>query len=238
VTGGHAFTSISAGNGLTCGVSNAVPLCWGAGIGSTPTQPANLAGVFASVSVGNEWYWNTSDLCALATNGTACVAAGGPSITTISQGGTADHFCLIDASAITKCWGDNYYGQLGDSTAGYSGGINPKTSPVVVKGFHVFQSIAAGGRNTCALSSGAAFCWGWNNFFQLGTGTAQVYSSTPQAVHMPTGTTFTKITVGDGHACALDPAGAVWCWGRDDFGQAASLSDPGTPARVVQQPIP
>jgi alpha-tubulin suppressor-like RCC1 family protein len=236
VAGGHAFSSISAGHGVTCGVSAGVALCWGAGIGTTPTSRADLPGVYASISVGDESYWTGSSYCSLATDSTAC--EGGSGISLISQGGTADHFCEIASANITKCWGNNYYGQLGDNTSGYANNANwVKTSPVAVTGLHVFQSVATGGENTCALSSGAAFCWGWNYYQQLGTETAQVYASSPQAVLMPSGTTFTKIVVGDGHACAIDNAAYIWCWGRDNSGQAASFSDPGRPARVVQTTI-
>ena len=35
---------------------------------------------------------------------------------------------------------------------------------------------------------------------------------------VPTGT-YTVVSVGDEHACALDAAGTLTCWGDDTFGQ-------------------
>jgi alpha-tubulin suppressor-like RCC1 family protein len=231
VAGGHAFSSISAGHGVTCGVSNEVALCWGAGIGSVPTTRGDLQGVFAGVSVGDELSWNNNAYCGLATDGSACAGSG---MTQIAQGGTADHFCAIDSFS-TKCWGLNYYGQLGDATSGYANNAYwLKTSPVTVAGNHVFQSVATGGQATCALSSGAAFCWGWNYYKQLGNGSGQLYSATPSAVTMPANTTFNRIALGFHHACAIDPAGVLWCWGSTD--SDAILATP-EPAKLVQPTI-
>ncbi|HEY4133439.1 MAG TPA: hypothetical protein VGM50_22660 [Gemmatimonadaceae bacterium] len=234
VGGGRAFTSISAGNGVTCGVSNGGALCWGANMGTTPTARGDLSGGISSVSVGNEAGYLGYAYCGIGSAGNV-TCRNSYYGATMAQGGTADHFCMLDSSGSASCWGNNYYGELGDSTYSYpAGGI--KASPVTVRGDHTFQSIAIGAQATCGLSAGAAFCWGWNQWQQLGTQTGQLLASVPQAVKSPTGTTYIKIAVGYGHACAIDPAGDIWCWGRDDNGQAASVSDPGLPHKVVQTP--
>ncbi len=81
------------------------------------------------------------------------------------------HGCLLDLDGKAYCWGNNFYGQLGDSTLGDNGsGV-----PVPVSGGFTFTSIAVG-RNydghTCALdANGAAYCWGANYYGQLGVGT-------------------------------------------------------------------
>ncbi|HWH53014.1 MAG TPA: hypothetical protein VN513_04315 [Gemmatimonadales bacterium] len=238
VLGGHAFSSISAGAGMTCGVSSGTALCWGLQSAPTPTSVQDLQGVYASISVGNESPSISIARCGLATAGQACEGGGGPSVQLIAQGGTSDHFCFIDSFRTTKCWGNNYYGQLGGGTSGNADAANwVKVSPVTVSGNHAFESVATGGQNTCALSNGAAFCWGWNNSMQLGTNTSQVYSWVPQAVLMPSGTAFRKIAVGDGHACAIDNGGSIWCWGRDDVGQTANVANPGTPTKVFAPTI-
>ena len=82
-----------------------------------------------------------------------------------------------------------------------------------------FEAITAGAHHSCALASGAPWCWGDNRFGQLGaTGIAN--SLVPVAVPMPAGVTaFASISAGDYHTCAVTPAGKVHCWGDNRYGQ-------------------
>ncbi|HEX6307526.1 MAG TPA: hypothetical protein VFZ69_05020 [Longimicrobiales bacterium] len=60
------------------------------------------------------------------------------------------------------------------------------------------------------LTSGRAYCWGNNYNGRLGTGD-EVSHHIPAAVagsHR-----FTALAMGGEHACAIDDAGALWCWG-------------------------
>lgn len=79
------------------------------------------------------------------------------------------------------------------------------------------RTLAVGYQHTCAISaSGVTYCWGNNEFGQLGNGTTSG-SATPVAVEG--GHTFVYITAGKHHTCALDPAGTAFCWGLNDGGQ-------------------
>jgi alpha-tubulin suppressor-like RCC1 family protein len=42
-------------------------------------------------------------------------------------------------------------------------------------------AVAAGGHHTCAIKSGALYCWGYNDYGQLGDGTT-THRNTPVAV--------------------------------------------------------
>jgi alpha-tubulin suppressor-like RCC1 family protein len=75
-----------------------------------------------------------------------------------------------------------------------------------------FGTVAGGFRYTCGLlGSGAAYCWGFNGSLQLGTGAGNDRDTVPRAV--AGGLTFTRIDAGEGHTCAITPAGAAYCWG-------------------------
>ena len=79
------------------------------------------------------------------------------------------HTCARLADGSAKCWGYNYFGQLGDGTT------TNRLTPVAVQGIRNATAITAGGGHTCTrLSDGSAKCWGWNGNGQLGDGTTTV----------------------------------------------------------------
>jgi alpha-tubulin suppressor-like RCC1 family protein len=85
-------------------------------------------------------------------------------------------------------------------------------------GGHTFATISAGNRQTCAITTGGtAYCWGYNDLGQLGSGTSGDSTSVPVAV--AGGLTFTAIQTGARHTCALTSGGTVYCWGDDYYGQ-------------------
>ena len=71
------------------------------------------------------------------------------------------HSCALMAGGTVKCWGYNYYGELGNGYShpyGYSG-------PVTVFGLTGATAIAVGTYHTCALiSDGTVKCWGYNGY--------------------------------------------------------------------------
>jgi alpha-tubulin suppressor-like RCC1 family protein len=93
------------------------------------------------------------------------------------------------------------------------------------------STISVGTVNVCGLATtGAAYCWGRNNYGQVGDGT-QVDRSTPTAVSG--GLVFRAITAGNQYACGLTPAGAAYCWGFNEFGKLGTLDGIlGTPTAV------
>jgi hypothetical protein len=140
-----------------------------------------------------------------------------------------NHSCVLDANGVAYCWGDNFAGQLGTTTATlctmFFSSQSCSETPVSVSGQHQFTSISAGGAHTCAIDSdGHAWCWGSNQFGQLGLGgttASAAGGATPQLVS-PT-LTFTSIGAGTYHTCALGTDKLVRCWGKSDCGQAGSV---------------
>ena len=84
-----------------------------------------------------------------------------------------NHTCGLTAGGAAYCWGDNDYGEVGDGRVG--NGTGPSRGvilPVSVSGGLVFASLAPGFFYTCGLTAaGGAYCWGSNQYGQLGDGT-------------------------------------------------------------------
>ena len=77
----------------------------------------------------------------------------------------------------------------------------------------VYTAVAAGSFFTCALSrEGAAYCWGFGHYGQLGNGDT-ASSQVPRPVRLPDSTRFTSLALGQYHACALGADSLAFCWG-------------------------
>jgi alpha-tubulin suppressor-like RCC1 family protein len=113
------------------------------------------------------------------------------------------------------CWGLDNHGQIGNSAA--PDGII--TRPVEVVNSGGFLDSDGGWEFTCATipnQPNPGFCWGSNNYGQLGInatgdrGTAQYPISTPP---------LAQISAGKEHACGITSDGVGYCWGRNNKGQ-------------------
>jgi alpha-tubulin suppressor-like RCC1 family protein len=150
--------------------------------------------------------------------------------TSITVGG--EHSCATIASGVTLCWGRNTEGQLGIGTNTANWSLPQVVQAPAGIGFRV---VAAGGFHSCALTPvGVAYCWGDNQFNQVGDGTNEV-RMTPVVVSAPTGVKFRALTAGFWHSCALTTAEAAYCWGSNLDGALGdgTTTTPRTPTSVA-----
>jgi alpha-tubulin suppressor-like RCC1 family protein len=83
-----------------------------------------------------------------------------------------DHACALDQNNAAWCWGWGVYGQLGAGLSFSKVGPIARSfsSPVAVTAGHTYRAIAAGRNHTCAIGTdNHIYCWGQNNYRQLGT---------------------------------------------------------------------
>ena len=142
--------------------------------------------------------------------------------TVVSAGGY--HTCGVTAAGAAYCWGDNFFGELGDGTT------TSRSSPVLVAAPAgvSFAAVSAGLRHTCGLTAaGVAYCWGYNGFGQLGDGTTTNRSSPVLVVG---GVSLAAVSAGWRHTCGVTAAGAAYCWGDNTSGQ---LGDGTTTQRLT-----
>jgi alpha-tubulin suppressor-like RCC1 family protein len=233
------FSTVSAGEAHVCALTSTAGAvkCWGfniagqLGIGTT-AAPYNVSRVPVPVCATGVW------------NGTAC--NGGAALTGvygISSGSTGSTNCATIAYLIMECWGYNFFGQTGNGTVA-TPVVNPgvvlcqSTSSYCNSTYHFLAGIvgmSTGDFHSCALdSAGYVWCWGNNQYGQLGDGTTTSRSYATRVCATGSGQDCTNgtllsgvaaIAIGKQFSCALTTSGGVQCWGENGAGQ---LGD-GTP---------
>ena len=238
--GGSNIVSVGAGEAFTCVQTASGTLrCWGAnahgqlGNGTqlaspTPVPVVGLGGPVESFSAGRQ------HVCAVISGGSVkCwgdnatgqlgdgtsinrampsqVSVFGVAVASVSSG--SDHTCAVTTGGDALCWGDNFWGQLGDGTS------METEFPIPVSGLSGnVAAIAAGAFHTCALTTtGGVLCWGDNFFGQVGNPLLQdhLVPSTVAGLGGP----VQALDAGDSFTCALLVSGGMQCWGENLDGQ-------------------
>ena len=244
VTVGSATTCTNAADGKT--------YCWGDGTngtlgdGDTRNQitpvlsargrqlqaisagDAHVCGIDAS---GAAFCWGGGLQGQLGNGGTQSSAtpvavSGGLSFSMLNSGQA--HTCAVASGGAAYCWGLGTTGQLGNANTQSS------SVPVPVAGGHQFTAVAAGGGFSCGIDTGGkAWCWGYQGSGRLGNG--RIHDGSDGAPNeVVGGLTFTSITTGTAHACALTDDGTAYCWGSGQSGQLGN----GRTFFVTASPVP
>lgn len=130
-------------------------------------------------------------------------------VTQISAG--ESYSITLKSDSTLWVWGNNYYGQLGDSTT------TERLSPIQVGNDTNWVSISAGSSHTMALkSNGTLWSWGSNEYGRLGDGTT---TNRYFPVKIGSDTTWASISAGAYHSIALKSDSTLWTWGSNQFGQ-------------------
>lgn len=122
------------------------------------------------------------------------------------------------------CWGNNLYRQIGNNSE------NPSVDPLRITGLPVapITALSAGGGHACAIVAGEAWCWGYNQFGQLGDNGSSDRSVATRVLQL--GGVATQISAGDYHTCAVVGT-SIRCWGGNFYGQLGSGDE-------FDQPLP
>jgi hypothetical protein len=121
------------------------------------------------------------------------------------------HTCALLRSGKVMCWGNNYYGQVGDGSD-----RNVRTLPVLGPATEAVAEVAGGEYGTCVRHvSGRVSCWGFvqhppqrgaSSLERAAFGLPGMNSAAAIAMHVD--------------PCVIDRTGAVFCWGPDPTGVA------------------
>lgn len=222
-------------------------MCWGRGdfgqlgVGEAGdlAQPAKVAGLAQVTSfslggvhscavtapVGTDpaklWCWGDNQYGQLGQASTEIGTSNSPLEVTgltgepVSVAAGETHTCAIvrqDGVDSVMCWGHNGEGQLG------IGHTEDTPSPTAVAGSAGAAILVAGGSFTALLTdTGQIKSWGGNSEGQLGNG---FFFRRQLPIHLSgIDQPLADVVTGEQHTCALTQAGAVLCWGRNQYGQ-------------------
>ncbi len=240
---GPSVSSISVGEPHSCALlGNGSVACWGGGYvgdggnGDSVPSPSIVSSFGTGRTAVQVSSGGTS--CAILDNGSiACWGnypsnlQSGPSLVgDLGVGRTAVdisvsiapthhgwHSCAVLDNGSVVCWGNNQFGQLGDSTT------TNRAIPTLTSSFGTGRTAVAvttGSDHSCALlDNGSVSCWGSNERGQLGNGDYVDQTSPTLTAAFDSGRTVVDISGGRWHTCALLDNGQVSCWGYNANGQ-------------------
>lgn len=134
-----------------------------------------------------------------------------PSIVKVRAG--IESVCVLHGGGELRCWGGNAFGQLGTGDREPRDPPGEQVSlPAAVADFDFFES------HVCAvLVSGELWCWGKSSESQAASGRGEEDILSPGQIDSETN--WSAVGVGDGHSCAAQDDGSLFCWGRNSDGQ-------------------
>lgn len=176
--------AISSGGTFTCMIQNGAVKCWGA-------TPAHY-----DVRQNGSYIYTTIPVTVPLSFDAKAIATG------------AYHACALLKNNEVWCWGDNYFGQLGNGTKSHS--FVP-VKAVGLSGVEIKTIVAAHDQSCALLQNGHVKCWG--SVQSVATTTPTEIAGISSAV---------DLSLGQLHSCAIFNSGQKQCW--DIGGNAASVT--------------
>ena len=138
--------------------------------------------------------------------------------------------CAVKNDGTLWCWGRNDQGQVGDGTT------IDRVAPVLITAITqaVTQSSMSYTFGCALLADRTVWCWGANEFGQLGDGTTNPSLVPIQVPGLPAD--VVQLTAGYEHVCVRTELGDLWCWGGNIYGEVGngeSGNDVFAPAMVM-----
>jgi len=187
-----------------------------------------------AIASGTAYFWGSNDLGQLglgnnSSQSTPTAVQGFISWSHLATG--AGHSCALDSLGNVYCWGDNSRGQLGQ------GDRASRNAPALVALPQPATQISSKFGHSCALLIDAElYCWGQNFEGQLGQADQPPTGDDTLAdglTPVPIGSAnWRAVDAGDGHTCAIQLDGGLWCWGRNSEHELGS-----DPRIQVREPI-
>lgn len=135
------------------------------------------------------------------------------------------HTCALSNGEVF-CWGSNNSNQLGIGTSSLTEVSYPVSVASVSGGFQNsgVTDLMVGDYTSCAIKGGSLYCWGYNQYGQIGDGTTTAAASPvkiPDVAGGFTNSNIEKVAVGTTHICAVrgttstaaDANDRIYCWG-------------------------
>ncbi len=139
------------------------------------------------------------------------------------------HTCGITNRNEIRCWGWNYFRQLGIT------GVSLSPVAMSMRGLDNFRVLSTGSNHNCAIALDKTVkCWGSNKFGQLGQSLVLTYLTTPTGVNGLLGVEI--VATGYRNTCVATDANEVYCWGSNRFGQLGI--EPPTSGDNLENPDP
>jgi alpha-tubulin suppressor-like RCC1 family protein len=236
LSSGVTSISTNGSTGSSCAVVNGAAKCWGAynsygtmGNGTqtsspTPTLVPGLSSGVTAITTGQ----NAPVSCAIVNGAAKCWGFLGPGIgmgdgsnsqtatlspvqvygmtTNVTSVVCGDAHCCAAKAGVISCWGANLNLQLGSI---YGNSSTIATSPTVAQYAGNGTSLTANSNTSCGfVLNGAAYCWGYNYYSQVATGT-----------------NVTSMAVGGYSTCKID-GNIAYCQGYNSAGELGNASTP------------
>jgi alpha-tubulin suppressor-like RCC1 family protein len=99
-------------------------------------------------------------------------------------------------------------------------------SPLEVRPDLIWTDVSLGESHTCALAGTALYCWGNSSDGQAGVATVGSNVDAPLQV----AGTWSQLSAGSFHTCAINTANELRCWGRNTSGQTTTTQPIAVPA--------